>query len=153
MKPFFPALLVSLALAVGLAHVLPLLLIADAERKQGSAFVLSYENYRNDLTYLARAREVYDGHSPYSDPSLGSALPNPRNPIPSVLLAVFIALAGGNVVAGYMLALFALSQAIFSLCYALGAVLFGERSWAVAFALVASITPLIIRILNFHGTA
>jgi hypothetical protein len=60
-------LLFALSLAVGALHVVPLLLIQRHLAASGQPFVFGVESYRNDLGYLARAREIYDGRFPPSD--------------------------------------------------------------------------------------
>ncbi|GEM_PF-774424 len=150
---FFPVMLVMLSLIVGLLHVGPLLAIAKHLDVQGQPFVFSYENYRNDLTYLTRAREIYDGHSPSSDPFSDQSPPTMRNPIPSVILAAFLSLTGGKVFPAYVAVLFVFSQLNFILFYLVGKRLFHSRLWAVTFALIAVLTPISLRILNFYGTA
>ena len=150
---WFPALFIVLMLLVGALHVGPLLAIAKHLRARGQAFVFSYESYRNDLTYLTLAREAYDGFSPSSDPASDATHPTLRNPIPPFLFAVFLFLTRGAVVRAYLIALFAFSQINFLLFYWLGVRLFKSRAWAILFALVAVLTPIGLRILNFHGTA
>lgn len=152
---WFPALFVCLMLLVGALYVGPLVTIAQHLRRAGQSFVFSYESYRNDLTYLTRAREVYDGHAPSSDPfSDGAGQPTLRNPIPSVLFAGFLLLTRGDTFRAYLAALFVFSQVSFFLFYLLGLRLFGgSRRWALFFALVGVLTPIALRILNFSGTA
>lgn len=147
------AILVLASLLVGLLHIGPLLAISKHLAAQGQPFVFSYENYRNDLTYLTRAREVYDGHLPSSDPFADQSPPTLRNPIPSIILAVFLIPAGGNIFSAYLAALFVFSQLNFILFYLAGKRLFHSNLWAVAFALIAVLTPISLRILNFYGTA
>ena len=147
------AILTIVSLLIGLLHVGPLLAIAKYLDAQGQPFVFSYENYRNDLTYLARAREVYDGHLPSSDPFADNSSPTLRNPIPSLLLAAFLIPVGGKIFPAYLAALFLFSQLNFILFYLVSKRLFHSSLWAIAFALIAALTPISLRILNFHGTA
>lgn len=150
---WYPIVFITLMLLTGVAYVGPLLAIEYNLNKNGQPLVFSYENYRNDLTYLTRAREVYDGYAPSHDPFFGENRPTPRNPAPSVILAGFIHSANGNMVNAYKLALFVFSQINFLLLYFLGLRLFGRRRWALFFAVVGILTPISLRILNFHGTA
>lgn len=146
-------LLTLLSLLVGLLHIGPLWAISKHLASQGQPFVFSYENYRNDLTYLTRAREVYDGHWPSSDPFSDQSPPTLRNPIPSIILAAFFIPAGGKVFPAYLAALFIFSQINFVLFYLVGKRLFHSNLWALTFALIAALTPISLRIFNFHGTA
>jgi len=150
---FFSVMLIILSLLVGLLHVGPLLAIATHLATQGQPFVFSYENYRNDLTYLTRAREVYDGHSPSSDPFSDQSPPTMRNPIPSVIFGAFLRVTGGKIFPAYIAVLFLFSQVNFILFYLVGKKLFYSNLWAVTFALIAVLTPISLRILNFYGTA
>lgn len=152
-KFWYPVVFIAVMLLVGFAYVGPLLAIEYNLNKKSQPLVFSYENYRNDLTYLTRAREVYDGHAPAHDPFFDENRPTPRNPAPPVILTGFIYSANGNVVNGYKLALFVFSQINFLLFYFLGLRLFGRRRWALFFAVVGILTPISLRIFNFHGTA
>lgn len=149
----FPLILIGLSLLVGALYLGPLLAIQKHLRESGQPFVLSFESYRNDVAYLTWAREIYDGHFPPSDPFSDAAGPMLQNPIPSLLLAGTIALAWGSVVAGYFLAVFIFSQINFLLFYWLGARLLKSRVWAISVALIAVVTRITLRILNFDGTA
>ena len=140
------------SLLVGLLHIGPLLAIAKHLERQGQPFVFSYENYRNDLTYLTRGREVYDGHWPSSDPFADESRPTLRNPIPSVILAGALALTAGNVFRAYLLLLLVFFPINFLLFYVLVRKLVGSNLWALAVSLAATLTPLALRILNFYGT-
>ncbi|RJQ36779.1 GtrA family protein [Candidatus Parcubacteria bacterium] len=153
-RPVFPMLVAACSLIVGLLHVGPLWAIAEyLETNDGQPFVFSYENYRNDLTYLARAREVYDGHSPSSDPFADDSPTTLRNPIPSLVFAAFLVPAEGKIYPAYLAALFVFSQVNFLLFFLVGKKLFHRNLWALAFALVAALTPIPLRMLNFYGTA
>lgn len=153
--PPFPraAAVILSSLLVGALYVAPPLLIAGHLRSEGAPYVLSLENSRNDLAYLTWAREIYDGHFPPRDPFSDAGQPIIQNPIPSTILAGFLALAGGKVVPAYLLALFLFSQINFLMFYWLGRRLTGSALWALCFALVAVLTPISLRILNFDGTA
>lgn len=151
----FATAVAILSLLVGVLHVVPPLAIARHLAAAGMPFVFAFESYRNDLAYLTWAREIYDGHfpprDPFSDPA--SARPMIQNPLPASILAGFLALTGGNAVRAYLWALFAFSQVNFLVFFWLGRRLFGSRVWALSFALIAALTPIALRILNFDGTA
>ncbi len=147
------ALVAFSSLLVGALYVAPPLLIAGHLRSEGAPYVLSLENSRNDLAYLTWAREIYDGRFPPEDPFSDTSPPIIQNPVPSAILAGFLALAGGKVVPAYLLALFVFSQINFLMFYWLGRRLTGSALLAICFALVAVLTPISLRILNFDGTA
>lgn len=139
------------ALLVGLLYITPPLIVASHLAKIDSPFVLNFEIYRDELFYLARAREVYDGYFPPTDPYFDEQLPTIQNPLPSLILAGFIAVTGGNINAAYLLAQFVFAPLIFILFYWLGRLLFDSRIWTIFFAYAGVLTPIALRILNFHG--
>ena len=147
------ALVIFSSLLVGALYVAPPLVIAGHLRSHGAPYILSLENSRNDLAYLTWAREIYDGHFPPDDPFSEKSPPIIQNPVPSAILAGFLALAGGRIVPAYLLALFIFSQINFLMFYWLGRRLTGSALLALCFALVAVLTPISLRILNFDGTA
>lgn len=154
MKQFwFPIVLALLTLLVGVLYVVPFLEIRRRVHAVGQPFVLTIEGHRNDLQYIARAREIYDGHVPPTDLSQDSEAPAPINLLPSVLFAAFIYLAGGSINVAFVAAAFSFSMVNFLLFYYLGRKLFPSRAWAVLFALVGILTPIALRIMNFDGTA
>ena len=146
-------LIFSLASVVGFLHIAPPLLIAYHRAASGEPFVFGVESYRNDLGYLARAREIYDGRFPPSDLFSDQPRPTIQNPLPSSIMAAFLAVAGGRIVPAYLLALFVFSQLNFLAFYLLGRALFASPAAAILFALIGALTPIPFRIFNFDGTA
>lgn len=145
--------LAGLSLLVGLLYVGPPLAIARHLRAAGQPYVLSLGSSRNDLAYLTWAREISDGRFPPRDPFSDTERAMMLNFIPAAILAGFLWLAGGAVVPAYLAALFVFSQVNFLMFWLLGRHLFGSRAWAAAFALIAVLTPIALRILNFDSTA
>lgn len=147
----FNVFLAVSAIFVGLLYIAPPLIVNYHLQKNGRVFALNYEVYRDELLYLSRAREIYDGHFPPSDLHFDEQRPTVQNPIPSLILAALIAIAGGNVHAGYLITQFIFAPMIFLIFYWLGKNLFGSAIWPVFFAYVGILTPIALRILNFHG--
>ncbi len=143
--------LVISAILIGSLYITPPLIIKYRLQKEGKVFALNYEIYRDELLYLSRAREIYDGHFPPSDLHFDEQRPTVQNPIPSLILAGMIALASGNVQVGYLIAQFIFTPMIFLIFYWLGKNLFESTTWAILFAYVGILTPIALRILNFHG--
>ncbi|TSC89687.1 MAG: hypothetical protein G01um10143_177 [Parcubacteria group bacterium Gr01-1014_3] len=147
----FNIFLVASAILVGLLYIAPPLIVKYHLQKDGRVFALNYEVYRDELFYLSRAREIYDGHFPPSDLHFDEQRPTVQNPIPSLILAGMIALTGGNIHTSYLIAQFVFTPIIFLLFYWLGTLLFKESHWAILFAFVGVLTPIAMRILNFNG--
>lgn len=143
-------LLVS-ALLVGILYIAPPLLVRYHLEKDGRVFALNYEVYRDELLYLSRAREVYDGHFPPSDLHFDEQPPTVQNPLPSLLMAGFMKLYNGNPTKAFLLAQFVFPAIIFLLFYLLGKTLFESNLWAFFLAYAGVLTPIALRILNFHG--
>ncbi len=139
------------AILVGLLYVLPQLVVAKHLSNEGRYFALNFEVYRDELFYLTRAREVYDGHFPPLDPYFDEQNPNIQNPLPSGILAVLFTVFGGDPVRTFLTAEFIFSGIIFLLLYILGKQLFQSPLWAISFAYITILTPMALRILNFHG--
>ncbi len=139
------------ALLVGFLYIAPPLIIASHLRALGQPFVLTYSVHRDELFYMGRAREIYDGHFPPSDLFFDEQNPTPLNPIPSLIMATLLALAGGNANVAYLIAIFLFPAIIFLLFYWLGTKLFDSFAWAIFFAYVGVLTPIALRILNFDG--
>ncbi len=148
-----PLALLLAALAVGFLYIGPPLMIARHLALQGKPFILTSEGHRTDLHYLTRGREVYDGRSPSGDPSLDASPPSPLNILPPLVIGAFLGLAGGDVGRAYLLMLFVFPALAFLLFYALGREFFPSRLWSFAFALIAVITPVALRIFNFDSGA
>lgn len=145
------AIIIVSAVLVGILYISPPLLINYHLSQQGKPWLLNYEVHRDELIYMARAREVYDGHFPYSDSHFAQAQPTITNPLPSLIIAAFLWVAGGNSDYAYLVAIFVFSIIIFLLFYWLGKILFQSFSWALLFAYVGILTPIALRILNFDG--
>ena len=112
---------------------------------------MNFETYRDEIFYLTRAREVYDGHFPPTDPYLDSGLKNVQNPLPSLMMAAFIWMSDGDPTSAYLLAQFVFAQISFLVFYWLGNKLVKQPNWALLFALMGVLTPIAIRIFNFNG--
>lgn len=139
------------ALLVGILYIAPPLLVRYHLEKDGRVFALNYEVYRDELLYLSRAREVYDGHFPASDLHFDEQLPTVQNPLPSLIMAGFMTLYGGNSIKAFLFAQFIFAAVIFLLFYLLGKILFESNFWAFFLAYTGVLTPIALRILNFHG--
>jgi len=139
------------SLLVGLLYILPPLIIKYHLEKNGGVFILNFETYRDEIFYLTRAREVYDGHFPPTDPYLDSGLKNVQNPLPSLMMAAFIWMSDGDPTSAYLLAQFVFAQISFLVFYWLGNKLVKQPNWALLFALMGVLTPIAIRIFNFNG--
>ena len=147
----FKIFLILSALLVGILYTGPQLLVKWHLGKNGREFALNFEVYRDELFYLSRAREVYDGHFPPSDLYFDEQKPTVQNPIPSLILGGLIGIFGGDVVTAYLIAEFIFAPLIFLLFYFLGKQLFKDPVWAISFAYIGILTPIALRILNFHG--
>ncbi len=147
----FNVLLAASAILVGLLYIAPPLIVKYHLQKDGRIFALNYEVYRDELFYLSRAREIYDGHFPPSDLHFDEQRPTVQNPVPSLILAGIVAIAGGNIHASYLIAQFIFTPIIFLLFYWLGMKLVNQKSWALLFAFIGVLTPIALRILNFNG--
>ncbi len=139
------------ALLVGFLYILPPLFVKAHLEKSGQVFALNFDVYRDELFYLSRAREIYDGHFPPSDLYYNGKKPTVQNPLPSLILAGLIYLWKGNIVIAYLTAQFIFTPIIFLLLYILGKQLFQSPLWAIAFAYITVLTPMALRVLNFHG--
>ncbi len=136
---------------VGFLYIAPPLIIAGHLRDLGQPFILNFNVHRDDLFYLGRAKEIYDGHFPPSDPFSDTQPPTVQNPLSSTIVAAFIWLTGGNVTTAYLLAQFILAPISFLIFYWLGQMLFKKFNWAILFAYIGVLTPIALRILNFNG--
>lgn len=145
------AVILISALLVGFLYIAPPLIIAGHLRALDQPFVLSYTVHRDELFYMGRAREIYDGHFPPSDLFFDEQKPTPLNPLPPLIMAALLALTGGNANAAYLAAIFIFPILIFLLFYWLGTKLFGSFVWVIFFAYVGALTPIALRILNFDG--
>ena len=143
--------LVVSAILVGLLYLAPPLIIAHHLNLAGQPLVLNYNAHRDELFYMSRAREIYDGHWPPSDPHFNEPTPTVLNSLPSLIMASFIAVFRGNATSAYLAAVFAFSAILFLLFYWLGKIIFGSFGWAIFFAYVGILTPIALRILNFDG--
>lgn len=139
------------ALLVGFLYIAPPLIIAGHLRALGQPFVLNYTVHRDELFYMGRAREIYDGHFPPADLFFDEQGSTPLNPLPSLVIAALLAITGGNANAAYLAAIFIFPALIFLLFYWLGTKIFGSFAWAIFFAYVGTLTPIALRILNFNG--
>lgn len=143
--------LLTCSLLIGVLYILPPLFVKYHLEKNGGVFVLNFETYRDEIFYLTRAHEVYDGHFPPTDPFMDSGLKNVQNPLPSLIMAAFIWIGGGDPTLAYLIAQFVFAQLSFLLFYWLGVKLVNQKNWALLFALVGILTPIATRILNFNG--
>lgn len=146
-----PILAIS-SLVVGLLYILPPLIIARHLQKVGQPFVLNYNIHRDELIYMSRAKEVHDGHWPPTDLHFEEQAPTILNPIPPLIMAVFLYMFQGNATAAYLSAVFIFSMLIFLLLFWLGNYIFSKSFlWSIFFAYVGILTPMALRILNFDG--
>lgn len=144
-------ILAASALLVGLLYIAPPLIITQHLRLAGQPLVLNYNIHRDELFYMSRAREIYDGRWPPSDPHFNEQTPTVLNPLPSLIMASFLAVFRGNATSAYLAAVFVFSAILFLLFYWLGKIIFKSFSWAILFAYVGILTPIALRILNFDG--
>lgn len=141
------------AILVSLLYILPQWAIARHVQANGMPFLLNSESHRTDLHYITRAREVYEGHFPVSDPSLEDGRPTALNMLSPLPFAFALKITGGNIIQAYFIIVAIFSALIFLLFYFLGFTLFRSRVWALFFALVGILTPIALRIFNFDSGA
>lgn len=139
------------SLLVGLIYILPPLLITGHLQSAGQPFVLNYNVHRDELLYMSRAREVYDGHWPPTDPHFTEQTPTVLNPLPSLIMAGALKLFHGDPNWAYLALTFIISALLFLILFGLGRYLFGNSRWALFFAYVGILTPIALRIFNFDG--
>src|SRR3989344_7390105 len=123
------------AFLVGALYILPLAFVWRYFNSIGEPFVLAQlGTYRDELTvYLPRAREIYDGHFPPRDLYFEEQRPTVLNPLPPLLLSLFIFLFKGNINFSYLAAQFFFSGIIFILFYLLGRFFFEKKIWGFFF--------------------
>ncbi len=140
------------SLLVGILYVLPPLVVKERFEKQDQPFVLNYAIYRDELIYMNRAREVYDGHWPPVDLYFDDQGTTVMNALPSFIMSAFLTAFRGDAVTSYLAAVFIFSALIFLLFFFLGNLLFNRSLvWSLFFAYVGILTPIALRILNFDG--
>lgn len=100
---------------------------------------------------MSRAREVYDGHWPPSDPHFTEQTPTVLNAFPSLIMASVLKLFYGDPNWAYLALIFAVPAMLFLIFFELGQYLFNDFRWAIFFAYVGILTPIALRILNFDG--
>ncbi len=138
----------ALAMTVGFFYAGPPLMIQRNIEFSGEEFVLSqYKTYRDSVqAYLPRAHEVYDGHFPPSELYAEEQPPTIQNLLPTAAFSLLVFLFRGNIDSAYIAAQFAFVGIIFIIAYLLGRALFISRLRAVFFALVAVLTPIIVKL-------
>ncbi|MDP3800219.1 MAG: hypothetical protein Q8Q90_02230 [bacterium] len=152
MKPAKILTIIASSLLVGILYILPPFLIKQQFEVTGQPFVLNYVIHRDELIYMNRAREVYDGHWPPVDLYFDDQGKTVLNALPSLIMATFLTIFDGNVVTSYLTAIFIFSIAIFLLFFLLGNILFNRHfTWSLLFAYIGILTPIALRILNFDG--
>lgn len=136
--------LLAIVLLVGIANIAPQLLIWKKLSDAGKPYlVLNYLTTNDELKiYVARAREIYDGHFPPGDIFSDKQGPTPFNVLPSLLMAGMIYLFGGNMNLAYLGAQFLFSGLFFLAFYFVGWILWRSRRWAIFLGLLATLTPL-----------
>jgi len=145
-------IVVGSAILVGILYILPPLVIRGQFQVQEQPFVLNYTVHRDELFYISRAREIYDGHWPPTDLHFDNQSPTVLNSLPSLIMAGFLTVFLGDVVTSYLTAVFVFSAIIFLLLYWLGQFLFNRSlAWSLFFAYVGILTPIALRILNLDG--
>ncbi|MBI2454035.1 MAG: hypothetical protein HYV54_00440 [Parcubacteria group bacterium] len=143
--------LVISSLVVGLTYILPPLIIAQHLQGAEQPFVLNYNIHRDELIYMSRAREIYDGHWPPVDLHFKEQTPTVLNAFPSFIMAQTLKLFHGNPNTAYLAIIFIVPAILFLIFFWLGRYLFDSFGWAVFFAYVGILTPIALRILNFDG--
>ena len=140
------------SLLVGILYILPPLVIKQQLETKEQSFILNYAVHRDELIYMNRAREIYDGHWPPVDLYFDDQGKTVLNAIPSSIMATFLTIFNGNVVTSYLAAIFIFSSITFLLFFLLGNILFNRSmAWSLFFAYVGILTPIALRILNFDG--
>ncbi len=137
-------LIFFLAILVGLLYAGPSLMVWKNFQESGDRFVSIQlkKNSAETQMYLARAREIYDGHFPPAEIYGSKQVPTVQNVLPSTLFAGLIFLFRGNVNLAHLAALFLFSAVIFILFYYLGQVIFSSRLKSIFFSLVAVLTQI-----------
>ena len=143
-----PPIIIFISILVGLLYIGPPLVVQKKFNDSDHEFVLAqYKTYRDSLhAYLPRAREIYDGHFPPGELYGSEQKPTIQNLLPSALFALFIFLFKGNMGAAYLGAQFLFSGVIFLLFYLLGHVMFKSKIWSIFFSLVATLTPIALKL-------
>ncbi|MEK7629046.1 MAG: hypothetical protein AAB394_00800 [Patescibacteria group bacterium] len=140
------------SILVGILYILPPLVIKQQFEAKEQPFVLNYAIHRDELIYMNRAREIYDGHWPPVDIYFDDQGKTVLNAIPSLIMTTFLTVFDGNVVTSYLSAVFIFSLIIFLLFFLLGRILFNRSFiWSLLFAYIGILTPIALRILNFDG--
>ncbi len=133
------------AIVAGILYVGPQIVIRKAVEASGRSYVLPQFTRLDDGGdgYLQFAREIYDGHFPPKDLFLDQSLPNIYPPLPPLILSAFIFVTQGDVVTGYLVALFVIPALIFLLFFWLGWMLFERKlTWAVFIGFLGILTPI-----------
>lgn len=143
----FTWLLITVAILVGVLYVAPELLIWNKLASLDKPYVAIQLTHHGDeaLGTISRFREIYDGHFPPGDLFLDSNASTPFGPVPIMPLlgAGFIALFGGDLNVSYLAMTFLLAPIVFLLIYWLGKVITGNRLYALFFALLGVMTPIL----------
>lgn len=144
MKKLPIIILIFVFLAVGVVNIAPQLLIWKKLSDTGKSYLaLNYLTTNDELKiYVARAREIYDGHFPPGDIFSDKQGATPFNVLPPIFMAGMIYLFGGNMNLAYLAAQFLFSGLLFLAFYFVGWLLWKSRSWAVFLGLLATLTPL-----------
>lgn len=139
------------SLIVGLFYIWPPLIINQYLQKAGQPFVLNFNIHRDELFYMSRAREIYDGHWPPTDLHFTEQTSTVLNPFPSLIMAGALKLFRGNPNTAYLALIFMVPAILFVIFFWLGQYFFNDFRWALFFAYVGILTPIALRILNLDG--
>ncbi|MEK7629074.1 MAG: hypothetical protein AAB394_00945 [Patescibacteria group bacterium] len=138
-------LIIFLTILIGLLYIGPSLMIWENFNKSGNQFI-SIQHKKNSpemQQYLARAREIYDGHFPPSEIYGFKQVSTVQNILPPTLFASLVFLFRGNINLAHLGALFLFSAIIFILFNWLGHIMFNSRLKSLFFALIAVLTPVV----------
>lgn len=139
-KNHFTVFVCATAVAVAALYLAPQFLIKRTIERQGGTY-LFLQSGDEILQYMARAREVYDGHFPPSDLTF-EGKPVILNPIPPLVFSAFITFFRGDIQSAYFAAIAIFSAGIFLLFYWAGRVFLDNKLWAWGLATVATLTAL-----------
>ncbi len=143
--PFWVVILL-LSFLVGVLYAAPQFLIWENLRGLGQEYMVIQLTHHSDEAYghMPIAREIYDGHFPPGDLFFNNHSPSLFGPfpLPYILMAFFIYMAGGNINLAYNLAHVFIPPVLFILFYWLGYVLTRDKLWSLFLSLLGVLTPI-----------
>ena len=146
LKNKFSYLLVGTAIFVGFLYIAPQILLWKNLSELGKPYVAVQMGTRADEASggMAMYREIYEGHLMPDDLFLDIKSPTPflGFEFPSLIMATFLYIFGGNINQAYLASHFVILPILFLLFFFLGKTLIKDNLWSFFLALIGVFTPL-----------